>query len=58
MPFIGYKIGIHDASWRNGVFGGEIYKYNGSGACVNASEEAAQYLYYNTDVGTKVLVHK
>ena len=57
MPFINDTFGIHDASWRS-AFGGNIYEYNGSHGCINAPYDTAEYLYNNTNVGTKVLIHK
>ena len=57
MPFDG-GIGLHDASWRKGTFGGEIYKTNGSHGCVNLPDETAKTIYENYDVKSKVLVHK
>lgn len=57
MPFHqGY--GIHDASWRNGVFGGQDYYYNGSHGCVNLPDAAAEFVYNWAPVGTPVWVHK
>ena len=44
MPFNG-GIGFHDASWRYGKFGGEIYKTNGSHGCVNMRLADAETLY-------------
>lgn len=54
MPFA-YNVGIHDASWRSGKFGGNIYKSSGSHGCINVSEEAAKELYEIVDVGTPVI---
>lgn len=51
-------IGLHDATWRRGKFGGNIYKTNGSHGCVNMSSEDAMYIYDNAKLKTKVLVHK
>lgn len=51
-------IGLHDASWRHGVFGGEIYKKNGSHGCVNMPSDKAAYVYENAKMKTRVLVHK
>lgn len=51
-------IGLHDASWRKGVFGGEIYKNNGSHGCVNMPSDKAAYVYENAKMKTRVLVHK
>lgn len=56
MPFDG-GIGLHDASWRN-EFGGEIYINSGSHGCVNLPFDTAKEIYENSEVGTKVLVHK
>lgn len=48
MPFNG-GIGLHDATWRYGVFGGDIYMYDGSHGCINLPLEVAgeiyQYIY-------------
>lgn len=49
-------IGFHDAHWRNDVFGGDIYKTNGSLGCINMELEFAKTIYDNTVIGTKVLV--
>lgn len=54
MPFA-YNVGIHDASWRNGKFGGEIYKHSGSHGCINAPLEVATILYERVKVGTPVV---
>lgn len=51
-------IGLHDASWRHGVFGGEIYKKNGSHGCVNMPSDKAAYVYENAKMKTRVLVHE
>jgi len=56
MPFDG-GIGLHDAQWRN-EFGGDIYINSGSHGCVNLPFEVAKTIYENSEVGTKVLVHK
>jgi lipoprotein-anchoring transpeptidase ErfK/SrfK len=56
MPFYsGY--GLHDASWRNGNFGGSDYYYGGSHGCVNLPDEAAAWIYNFADIGTPVWVH-
>ncbi len=44
MPFNG-GIGFHDASWRNGNFGGDLYKTDGSLGCVNMRHDDAEVLY-------------
>lgn len=57
MPFYsGY--GLHDASWRNGIFGGQDYYYGGSHGCVNLPDDAAAFIYNWADIGTPVWVHK
>jgi lipoprotein-anchoring transpeptidase ErfK/SrfK len=56
MPFFkGY--GLHDASWRNGRFGGQDYYYNGSHGCVNLPAGTAAFIYSWSDIGTPVWVH-
>jgi lipoprotein-anchoring transpeptidase ErfK/SrfK len=56
MPFYqGY--GLHDASWRNGNFGGQDYYYGGSHGCVNLPLATAAFLYGWSSVGTPVWVH-
>ena len=70
MPFCG-GIGLHDAEyhhdpewgtyhgWRTpDDFGGNTYTYNGSHGCVNLLNDVAKFIYENSEVGTKVLVHK
>ncbi len=57
MPFYG-NYGLHDASWRNGVFGGQDYLYNGSHGCVNLPEATAAFIYNWADVGTPVWIHQ
>lgn len=56
IAFIGHSIGIHDASWRYGKFGGDIYKTNGSHGCVNTRTEEVGKLYELIQIGTPVLV--
>lgn len=56
MPFA-YNVGIHDASWRNGKFGGDIYKTSGSHGCVNVPEEAAETIYNTIAKGTPVVAY-
>jgi lipoprotein-anchoring transpeptidase ErfK/SrfK len=56
MPFyLGF--GLHDASWRNGNFGGQDYYYGGSHGCVNLPLATAAFLYNWSTVGTPVWVH-
>ncbi len=47
---------IHDSSRTK--FGGDIYKNNGSHGCVNTPYKKVKKLYENTNLNTKVLVHK
>jgi len=55
MPFYsGY--GIHDASWRRGAFGGDIYQTSGSYGCVNTPHVVAEWMFDWVEVGTPVVV--
>lgn len=56
MPFA-YNVGIHDASWRNGRFGGSIYKTSGSHGCINVPEEIAEKLYKTVEKDTPVVAY-
>jgi lipoprotein-anchoring transpeptidase ErfK/SrfK len=56
MPFYS-GFGLHDASWRNGNFGGSDYYYGGSHGCVNLPDATAEFIYNWADVGTPVWVH-
>ena len=56
MPFNG-NIGFHDAPWRHGRFGGEIYKTAGSHGCVNMPPEMAAKLYKYVEKGFPVIVY-
>lgn len=53
----GNEIGLHDAPWRHGVFGGTIYKYNGSDGCINLPDEIAAYIFYNIGLDVPVIIH-
>jgi lipoprotein-anchoring transpeptidase ErfK/SrfK len=55
MPFNG-GIGIHDASWRS-VFGGNIYKTNGSHGCINSPYNVAKAIFNNIDEGTPIICY-
>jgi lipoprotein-anchoring transpeptidase ErfK/SrfK len=57
MPFHG-GYGLHDATWRNGRFGGQDYYYGGSHGCVNLPDAAAEFIYNWAAIGTPVWVHK
>jgi lipoprotein-anchoring transpeptidase ErfK/SrfK len=56
MPFYS-GFGLHDASWRNGNFGGSDYYYGGSHGCVNLPDAAAEFIYNWAELGTPVWVH-
>lgn len=56
MPFA-YNVGFHDASWRNGKFGGTIYKTSGSHGCINLPEPIAEKLYKEVEVDTPVVAY-
>jgi hypothetical protein len=52
-------VGLHDASWQNGNFGGERYKSKtwGSHGCINMPFDKAKYVYENIDMGTPVFMY-
>lgn len=56
LPFA-YNVGIHDASWRNGKFGGDIYKTSGSHGCINVAFDVAKTIYEKAEVGTPVIAY-
>ncbi|MGM9556705.1 MAG: L,D-transpeptidase [Oscillospiraceae bacterium] len=56
VGFIGTLYGLHDASWRDGAFGGEIYLTDGSHGCVNTPDGAMQTIYETVEPGTPVLI--
>lgn len=56
MPFNG-GIGLHDAPWRNGQFGGSIYLTQGSHGCVNCPPDLAQTIFNNISAGTPVVLY-
>jgi len=55
MPFNG-GIGIHDASWRS-VFGGKIYKEDGSHGCINSPYYLAKAIFDNIEAGIPVVCY-
>jgi hypothetical protein len=55
MPF-NRGIGIHDASWRS-VFGGNIYKTNGSHGCINTPYNVVKEIFNNIEVNTPVICY-
>lgn len=56
MPF-NRNVGMHDASWRR-VFGGNIYKTNGSHGCINLPPSVAEELYGYVSKGTPVICYE
>ena len=56
MPFNG-NVGLHDAPWRNGIFGGNDYLTNGSRGCVNLPFAVAETIFKNVEAGTPVIVY-
>ena len=52
-------IGLHDASWQNGVFGGTKYQTStwGSHGCINMPFDKAKYVYENIDTNTPVFMY-
>ena len=57
MPF-NRGIGLHDAAWRYGKFGGNIYKTNGSHGCINLPFKAAKTIYENIDSSMPIIVYE
>lgn len=57
MPFNWDGQGLHDAVWRHGRFGGNIYKTRGSHGCVNLPLDVAKKLYEKIAIGTPVVVY-
>jgi lipoprotein-anchoring transpeptidase ErfK/SrfK len=55
MPFNG-GVGMHDATWR-AVFGGNIYRTNGSHGCVNEPYGLANTIFNNIDEGCPVICY-
>lgn len=56
MPF-NRGIGLHDASWRYGNFGGSIYMTSGSHGCVNLPPSAAAQIYENIEAGCPIICY-
>ncbi|MDO4556119.1 MAG: L,D-transpeptidase [Lachnospiraceae bacterium] len=56
MPFDS-NVGFHDADWRHGEFGGEIYQGNGSHGCVNMPVSQAKSFYSMIETGCPVFVY-
>ncbi len=52
----GTDYGFHDASWRYGQFGGNIYEENGSHGCINMPLDEARTLYEYAYEGMPVYI--
>lgn len=52
------NIGIHDASWANGNFGGNIYHKKGSNGCIRTHLIPVEKIYEYVKVGTPVIIHE
>ncbi|MCR5452262.1 MAG: L,D-transpeptidase/peptidoglycan binding protein [Lachnospiraceae bacterium] len=50
-------VGLHDASWRHGRFGGSIWQTSGSHGCINLPPEAAKTIYEIVPENTPVAVY-
>lgn len=49
-------IGLHDSSWRETGYGGDIYTYDGSNGCINTPLDAMKTIYENITIGTPVII--
>lgn len=49
--------GLRDAGWRN-IFGGNLYRGDGTDGIVEMSQEAAKSLYETISVGIPVIIHE
>lgn len=58
MPINWTGVGIHDANWRHGQFGGNIYKTQGSYGCINTPFEKVKKIYENVEINTPVVIYK
>ena len=56
MPFNG-NVGLHDAEWRYGQFGGNIYLTNGSHGCVNLPPENAAIIFEKVEKAMPVVCY-
>lgn len=57
MPF-NRNIGLHDASWRHGRFGGKIYMTDGSHGCINMPPANAKKMFKYMEKGVAVVVYE
>ena len=55
MPFV-YGQGLHDADWQP-VFGGEVYKTNGSHGCINLPPYQAEIIYNAIEGGYPIIIY-
>lgn len=58
MPINWTGVGIHDANWRNGNFGGNIYRTQGSYGCINTPFDKVKSIYENVEINTPVVIYK
>lgn len=58
MPINWTGVGIHDANWRKGHFGGDIYKTQGSYGCINTPFEKVKKIFENVQINTPVVIYK
>lgn len=58
MPIGWTGSGLHDAIWRHGKFGGDIYKTAGSYSCINLPLETAKFIYENAPLRTPVVTYE
>ena len=54
----GGVIGFHDASWRNGQFGGDIWLSDPSHGCINMPTDKVAALYDLVDIGTEIHIQE
>ncbi len=57
MPF-NRNIGLHDAPWRHGQFGKDIFMTNGSHGCVNMPPAAAKKMFQYIQRGVAIVVYE
>lgn len=50
----GTLIGFHDASWRHGEFGGDIWRTDPSHGCINMPTDKVAFLYANVENGVEI----
>ena len=49
-------IGLHDSSWRDSGYGGDIYRTDGSNGCINTPLDAMKKIYDNVTIGVPVII--